>query len=214
MTFTDSLWSDIAGIRAAIGEHPFVKGLGDGSLPKDVFDGYLAQDGLYLAYYARALAGLATLASDASDTVFWATGARESILVERALHETHVAGFNVEPSPTCRGYTSYLLSLIAGGDYAEAAAGVLPCYWVYQDVGDELLAAAGSLDDHTYGDWIGVYSDESFATQVVQARGIVDRLAASAGDAGRARMRTAFVTASRYEWMFWDAAWRQETWPV
>ncbi len=95
-----------------------------------------------------------------------------------------------------------------------AAAGVLPCFWIYQDVGDHLLSQAGSLDAHTYGDWIGMYSDEEFAASVGRAKAIVDRCAEGADDATVERMHEAYSTAARYEWMFWDAAWRRESWPV
>ncbi|WP_028707768.1 TenA family protein [Propionicicella superfundia] len=215
MRFTDRLWEAIVPIRAAIGEHPFLQTLGDGTLDRDLFVGYLTQDALYLGQYGRVLAGLATMATDPADLVFWATGARESIEVERQLHASHVADPDAATmSPTSRAYTSYLLSLLAGGNYAEAATGVLPCYWVYQDVGNELLERAGRLDDHPFADWIGLYSDPAFAGQVEQARRIVDRLGDAADETTAARMTTAFVTASRYEWMFWDAAWRREPWPV
>lgn len=215
MSFTDHLWTRIVPIREAIGAHPFVRALGDGTLDREIFLGYLAQDAAYLGQYARVLAGLASLSDDPAELVFWAEGARESIEVEQDLHRSHVGDdAATEPSPTCRAYTSYLLSLLATGGYAEAAAGVLPCYWVYKDVGDELRTLAGPLDDHPYADWIALYSDPAFAEQVQRARGIVDRLGASADDAAAGRMVSAFVTASRYEWMFWDAAWRRETWPI
>lgn len=215
MTFCDRLWTQIAPLRKAIGEHPFVRALGDGTLPPEIFVGYLAQDALYLGQYSRVLAGLATMADNPDDALFWAKGARESIEVERQMHASHVDDLTAaELSPSGRAYTSYLLSLLAGGDYANAATGVLPCYWVYQDVGEELLAAAGSLEGHPFADWIGLYSDVSFADQVEVAKSIVERLGTEANATTQARMITTFVTATRYEWMFWDAAWRQESWPI
>lgn len=215
MTFTTEVWAETAAIREAIYAHPFVAGLGDGTLPQATFVEYMQQDALYLADYGRALAGIAAQASEPDDTIFWAAGARETIVVERELHGSHVSDLAAATmSPTCRGYTAYLLSLLTTGSYAVAAAGVLPCYWVYQDVGDRLLAAAGTLDGHPYGDWISMYADDHFAQQVVQAKQIVDRLAAEATPQDRARMATAYATATRYEYLFWDAAWRLERWPV
>lgn len=215
MSFSTDVWAATAPVREAIYTHPFVSGLGDGTLPKDKFVEYMSQDALYLANYGRVLAGLASQALDPDDTIFWAAGARETIVVERELHGAHVSDLTATTmSPTCRAYTSYLLSLLTTGNYAVAAAGVLPCYWVYQDVGDRLLAAAGSLARHPYGDWIGMYADEHFAAQVTQAKAIIDRLAAAADPDTRDRMATAYATATRYEYMFWDAAWRLEIWPV
>ncbi len=215
MTFTDDLWAATVPIRDAISRHPFLVGLRDGSLDREVFAGYLAQDARYLGQYARVLAGLAAQASDPDDVTFWSRGATEAIVVERQLHATHVADLDgVEPSPTCLAYTSYLLSLLSSGSYAVCAAGVLPCYWVYADVGAELSAGASDLDAHPYADWITVYADPGFAAEAGHARAIVDRIGNLADSATATAMTRAFVTATRYEWMFWDAAWRRETWPV
>ncbi|MDC4232334.1 TenA family protein [Actinomyces sp. B33] len=215
MTFSDDAWAAIAPIRAAIDAHPFIGALRDGTLDREVFDGYMTQDALYLADYGRALAGLATMSDDPDDFVFWAQCAANSILVERQLHASRVDIMaDAEASPTCQAYTSFLLASQSGGDYPVAAAAVVPCFWIYQVVGDDLLAAAGDVGDHPYGDWIATYADPVFAEQTAAVRGIVDRLAAEGGPGVANRMLRAFVQASRYEWMFWDAAYRQETWPV
>lgn len=215
MSFSARTWAATAGIRAAIDELAFVRELGDGSLQRQRFTYYMAQDALYLGDYARVLAGLAVMAPEAEQSLFWARSAHETVVVERSLHTAHVDDFSAaRMSPTCRGYTAYLLSLLVGGSYPVAVAGVLPCFWIYQDVGERLLAVAGDLHAHPYGDWIGAYADDAFAQSVRQARAIADELAASADPATVTRMHEAFATASRYEWMFWDAAHREEAWPV
>lgn len=213
--FTDQVWRQTAGIRAAIDQLPFVRQLQDGTLSADRFGYYLAQDALYLGDFGRALAAAASQSTTAEDLVFWSGAARTTILVERDLHATHIADLAAaEPSPTCTGYRSYLLSLATCGDYPVLAAGLLPCFWIYQDVGDRMLANAGDLSTHRYGDWIAAYGDPEFAQATQMAKELVDRLAEQAAAPTRRRMSTAFVTASRFEWLFWDAAYRMETWPV
>ncbi|QQR99470.1 MAG: TenA family protein [Austwickia sp.] len=219
MTFSSECWEAIAPVRAAIDAHPFLRGLEDGTLDRDLFVGYMAQDAIYLDAYARALAAAAAQAPTPDEVVFWATSAREAILVERELHAGHVADFAAAvASPTTTAYTNHLLGLAAGGCYEALAAGLLPCFWIYEDVGtrlkDRVTAARGGLDGHAFGDWIGQYGDPAFAQTTREAVALVDRLAQAAREATRTRMRAAFVTASRYEWMFWDAAHRAETWPV
>ncbi|GAB95546.1 thiaminase/transcriptional activator TenA [Kineosphaera limosa] len=220
MSFVDQLWQTIEPIRTAIDELPFVTGLADGSLDADRFGYYMAQDALYLADYGRALAACAAQATDPGDMVFWAESARQTVVVERELHAAHVErGLHDlgQPSPTCTAYTSYLLAHSAQGCYPALAAGVLPCFWIYDDVGTRMKAvveARGGLSEHPYGDWIAAYGDPEFAASTARAREIVDRLAQAADEGVRQRMTRAFVTAARYEWMFWDAAWRRETWPV
>ena len=111
-------------------------------------------------------------------------------------------------------YTSYLFSLAAAGSYPVLAAGILPCFWIYEDVGRRLKEGLSDLAGHPYADWIRTYGDPAFAATTQQAKQILDRLGAQADPGTVEQMHKAFTTASRYEWMFWDAAWRQETWPV
>ena len=214
MSFTERLWARIAPIRAAIDELPFLGALADGSLPRERFDHYLRQDALYLGQYARVLARVASLADDPDELVFWAERARDSIVVERALHARHVDVMaDAVALPSCAAYTSFLLAQ-SRGEYGVAATSVLPCFWIYQDVGERILAAAGDLTNHPYGDWIGTYADPAFAEQTLRVRAIVDRVAEQGDGSLRGRMASAGEQAGRYEWMFWDAAWRMEAWPV
>lgn len=214
-TFCRQAWNAIGPIRAAIDALPFLAGLRDGSLPRNTFNFYLAQDAHYLGDYSRALAMCASQADVAAEREFWTTSALEAATVECALHAARVEDFTtVEKSPTCTAYTSYLLSLTTAGSYAALAAAVLPCFWIYQDVGERLYGNAGNLDMHPYGDWIGTYAAPGFAEATSTARSIVDTVAArSSGDVVE-RMRRSFYRASQYEWMFWDTAFRREIWPI
>jgi thiaminase/transcriptional activator TenA len=215
VTFSTELWECAAPVLETIDRLPFLTALEDGSLPRDQFDYYMAQDAHYLAAYGRVLAGAAGQAERAEELLFWAGSAQTAISVERELHAAHVADFTaVEMSPTCTAYTSYLLSLLPSGCYPALVAALLPCFWIYEDVGRRLKERLGDLDGHPYADWIGTYGDPGFAVAARHAQAIVDRVAAESGARDRERMRHAFATAARYEWMFWDAAWRREAWPV
>ena len=214
MSFCDDAWQATAETRAAIDRHPFLTGLTDGTLPQPSFNHYLGQDAIYLGIYARVLAGLASQADDIDEGLFWSNSASTSVLVERQLHESRVSLGEATTGPTTLAYTSYLLATLAGGSYPVAVAAVLPCFWIYQDVGDTILARVGDLTGHPYADWIGMYADEAFAESVRRAKEIADHQASRSGDAVVTRMLDAFATAARYEWMFWDAGWRRETWPV
>ena len=215
MSFSHDAWEAIAPIRQAIDELPLLTGMEDGSLPRDSFVYYMAQDAHYLADYGRVLAAAASQTTNPDDLLFWARSANTTVVVERELHAAHVADFAASTkSPTCTAYTSYLFSLAAAGHYPTLAAGILPCFWIYEDVGRRLKARISDLTEHPYADWISTYGDPEFAASTEQAKRILDRLAAQADPAAVEQMHEAFATASRYEWMFWDAAWRQETWPI
>ncbi|PID53043.1 MAG: hypothetical protein CSB46_10455 [Micrococcales bacterium] len=119
-------------------------------------------------------------------------------------------------SATCQAYTDFILATAATGSYATLVAALLPCHWVYQDVGARLCGAVENIDEHPYGDWIAAYADPEFAAVVDQARQIANTTAESEseGAAVREQMLSAFVQASRYEWMFWDAALHDSRWPI
>ncbi|MGI5127303.1 thiaminase II [Pseudonocardia sp. CA-107938] len=220
MRTRDLLWSDVEPVHAAILAHPFVTGLTDATLPRPAFRYYIVQDSHYLRGYAKALAVCAAKAPTADATAMFAAHAGGAIAAERELHASLMADLGssaaeaaAEPvGPATQAYVSYLLATAHGGSYAEAVAAVLPCYWIYAKVGAELVAAGSA--DPLYARWIATYGGAEFQTVVDEVLAETDRIGAAASPAELAAMRTHFTTTSRYEWMFWDAAWRQEQWPL
>jgi thiaminase/transcriptional activator TenA len=218
--FTGELWRGIADIYGAILAHPFLTGLTDGSLPHDAFAFYVVQDALYLQRYAEALAAVASRAPDTAGTEMFARHAAGVVAVEQKLHDSLLASLGIdpasadmaEPAPTTLGYTSYLLATIRGGSYAEGVGAVLPCYWIYWEVGKE-LARSGSPDPR-YQRWIDTYGGGEFGDVAREVLAVADGLGAGLATSERARVRRHFRTTSRYEWMFWDMGYRKESWPL
>jgi thiaminase/transcriptional activator TenA len=219
-TLTSRLWSSIEPIFARILEHPFLKGLSDGSLERDAFVYYVVQDAHYLRQYARALSLLSSRAATENDILIFSKHAGGAIEVERALHESFFADFGMSEAdvastpmaPTNLAYTSYLLSTVSGGSYPEGVAVVLPCYWIYWEVG-KLLLASGS-PNQLFQRWIDTYGGEEFGDIVQEVLWLTDRLESECSPGEQARMTEHFVTTSRYEWMFWDMGYRKEAWPI
>jgi len=213
----DILWADVESIYAAILAHPFVTGLTDGSLPRAAFRHYIVQDAHYLRGYAKALAACAAKAPGEDATVMFAQHAAGAIAAERDLHASLMADLGGSPddepvAPTTRAYVSYLMATVLGGSYAEAVGAVLPCYWIYARVGEALLAAGSP--DPLYARWIAMYGGEAFQAVVDAVLTETDRVGATLSPTELDRMREHFTTTSRYEWMFWDAGWHCEEWPV
>jgi thiaminase/transcriptional activator TenA len=219
-SFTSELWQGIADVYRAILAHPFVTGLTDGSLPPDAFAFYVVQDALYLPRYAKALAAVASRAPDAAGTEMFARHAAGVIAVEQTLHGALLASLGIdpaaaaaaEPAPTTLAYTSYLLATIGGGSYAEGVGAVLPCYWIYWEVGKELLRC-GSPDTR-YQQWIDMYGGEDFGEIVRGVLAVANGLGPDLAPCERARVHRHFRTSSRYEWMFWDMGYQKESWPI
>jgi thiaminase/transcriptional activator TenA len=209
-------------LRAAIIEHPFNTELAEGTLSTERFQFYLVQDSRYLIGFARALAVAATRARTNRDVAFFAGAAQESMVVERELHDSYFDRFGlsaadqqaIETSPTCLAYTSFLLATAQTGSYAELVAALLPCFWIYQEVGAWTQAQLRPANGHPYLAWIDTYTDDAYTESVLTCRHAVDTAAASADDLTRAAMLAAFTRATEYEWLFWDSAYRLETWPT
>lgn len=211
----DVLWSDITGVYEAILAHPFLAGLADGTLPREAFRHYVVQDAHYLRGYAKALAVCAAKAPDESATVMFAQHAAGAIAAERDLHASlldELGTLDDEVAPATRAYLSYLLATAHGGSYADAVGAVLPCYWIYARVGETLLEKGSP--DPLYARWIAMYGGEDFQGVVDAVLAETDRTAAALSEPDLARMRRHFATTARYEWMFWDGAYRQERWPL
>lgn len=218
--FTGSLWRTSESIYQRILAHPFPAGLADGSLPRECFRFYVLQDALYLREYARALSLLGARSPDSDTFELLHEHAAGTLAVERSLHEDLFEQLGVaqgevdaiEPSPTTLAYTDFLIRTAALGEYPEALGAVLPCYWVYWEVG-KALRQKGSPDP-LYQRWIDTYAGADFGPLVLSVLDLTDRACGDLGTVQKTSVMRAFFTASRYEWMFWDAAWRLEGWPV
>jgi thiaminase/transcriptional activator TenA len=219
-SFSARLWDSIGDIYRAILAHPFITGLTDGTLPADSFAFYVVQDALYLQDYARALAAVGSRAPTSDAMQMFARHAADAVTAELELHATLLTELGIsaadvkraEQAPTNRGYTSYLLATAHAGSYAEGVAAVLPCYWIYWEVGKELLRA-GSPDPR-YQRWISTYAAPEYGAVVASVIAEVDRIARTVSGAERELMSRRFATTSRYEWMFWEAGFTRESWPV
>ena len=137
------------------------------------------------------------------------------------LHRGYAAQFGISAAdleretmaPTTRGYTDFLLRVAATGDFAELASALLPCMWGFSEIGQRLAdpAAPGRCPLRRL--------DRDVRRSGV--RGILPAGAASWWTASprtparpaRERMAAAFITSSRYELAFWEAAYTLERWP-
>ena len=212
------LWGSVAAdVFPAILKHPFVRGLTDGSLPEAAFRYYVEQDALYLRDFGRGLAELGAKTEDDEAFMMFCDHGKNALVVERALHAGFLSGWGasdvvVEASPTTMLYTGFLRRAAGEQPFALALAAYLPCYWIYLEVG-RALVAKGSPNP-LYQRWIDTYAGDAFAAVVAQVLEVADRAGAELTEAGRTQAKALFRRAGQLEWMFWDAAWRRETWPV
>jgi thiaminase (transcriptional activator TenA) len=202
--------------------HPFVVALGNGTLPERKFKYYILQDARFLGDLSRVFAAAAVKAPDSDSALRFAELAKETITVERSLHENYGKCWkmtakqmsSVPMAPTNYAYTRHMLSVALSGSSAEITVVALPCAWIYCVVGQHLLKTGPPPKNHPYRDWLMLYASPEFAEVQRWMRKKVDQWAKTAGKEEKQRMEAAFVISSRYEWMFWDMAWNEEEWPV
>ena len=220
MKFSEKAWGEITPIYAAILEHPFIRELAAGVLSKERFQFYMVQDALYLTEFSRVLSLVAAGAPDPDTMMRFDESARNALIVERTLHETFLREFAItadvvaraEMASTCFTYTNFLLATAHRSSIEVTVAAVLPCFWIYWEVGKFVRAEA--TPSNPYRLWIDTYGDESFGEGVREVIATADGMAASSAPTVLDDMMHVFRRASQLEWMFWDSAYRLETWPV
>lgn len=218
--FSTTAWQRNLALYEAILDLPFNRELEEGSLSEERFKHYMIQDAHYLEGFARALALAAARGRSADDVVHFAEAAKTAIVVERSLHADFFKLFGVSEedfastrvSPACEHYVSWLLRVTALESEATGLAALLPCFWIYREVGKHIHARAAK--GNRYQAWIDTYSGEEFARAVDEVISVVDEVAEEASEKERKAMHNAFTRATELEWLFWDSAYRLECWPT
>ena len=211
----DPVWEKILG-------HPFVRGLGDGSLPRDKFTFFLRQDYLFLIEYSRVLAIASAKAPDLAGMTRFAELMHATLTVEMELHRSYCAGFGITSeqlertriAPATSAYARYLVSIAYEGSVQEIAAALLPCEWGYSEIGRHLAAHGDTSEKNPYASWIETYASEEFCGLGEWLRGYLDAMAKSPSVDQRRRLEQVFLTSSRHEYLFWQMGYNKEQWPV
>lgn len=220
MLFSQDVWQRNAELYQQILKLPFNQELAQGTLNRDAFSHYVIQDAHYLLAYGRALAVCAAKAFDADDVIQFSEGAKIAIVVERSLHNDFMQGFNIskeefENTPltlACHHYTSFLTATAWSESYPVVLASLLPCFWIYAEVGKAIVNK--SVPNNPYQAWIDTYSGEEFNTAVNNVIRTIDKVAATCDADTLTKMHKAYTDAAKLEWMFWDSAYQQRTWPI
>lgn len=195
--------------------HPFVTGIGDGTLDMEKFRYFMLQDYLYLFDYARVFA-LGVVKARAPELMRVFAANVDAILggemkIHRAymkrLDITEEQVFAVKPALANLSYTNYMLSVAQTGGPMEIVASILACSWSYAEIGQALAAIPGAAEHLFYGEWIRGYASEEYAATNQTLIELMDSLAADAGEEQLAYLTDVFVNCSRYELGFWDMAW-------
>lgn len=219
-SFTAEAWAANLSLFERARDMPFNRELGDGTLHPDSFRHYVVQDAHYLVAFGQALAVAAAKADHPDHIVQFAAAAQGAIAVERELHTDLIRKLGLEPhifadtpvAPTCDHYRAFLLATAFREPLPVVVAAMLPCFWIYREVGRHILGTARV--GNPFQAWIDTYGGDEFAQVVDRMIAVTDELAEETGPPTRLAMHRAYARACQLEWMFWDAAHRREVWPV
>ena len=207
-----SIWEDCL-------KHPFVTGIGDGTLAVEKFRHFMLQDYLYLFDYARVFALGVVKARDPELMRTFAANVDAILGGEMKIHRAYMKRlgiseeqvFTVKPALDNVSYTNYMLSVASNGTPMEIVTAILACSWSYAEIGQALAAVPGAAEHPFYGEWIRGYASEDYAATNQALIELMDSLAANATEEQIAYLIEIFVNCSRYELGFWDMSWGMRT---
>ena len=209
--WTQEAWTEASGIYADIIGHPFILELADGTLSPERFKRYIAQDELYLGNYGRQMYAFADMIEDPSQKKMFSDFAKAGLEGEKAMHQLMIARFGVDtsasPSRVTAEYNAHTEAAIRTGCKEIAFASLLPCIWIYNEVGKHIRNKAVT-EGNPYCEWIEEYGNEDFSAAVEQVLSLIDCYAAGTDEVTRSEMTRQFCEGTSFEYEFWDYAYR------
>jgi thiaminase/transcriptional activator TenA len=204
----------------AVFDHPFVRGIGDGTLSRDRFEFYLKQDYVYLVDFSRVFAMAAAKSATLPDMGTFATLLNVTLDTEMELHRKTCAAFGISgkalfetrKSLITTAYTDFLVRTCYEGDLSDILAVLVPCACGYVEIAEK-LKSQGLPDDRFYQDWINTYSSAEFREFAEGLIGRMNEHAVGAPARIRDRWFHLYETSARYEHLFFDMSWKMEGWP-
>ncbi|WP_223067926.1 thiaminase II [Paenibacillus caui] len=221
--FTERLHTSVREVWRACHNHPFLVELREGTLDQERFIFYMKQDYVFLKEYAKMFALGSLKAQDLATMGKFAELLHSTLNVEMELHRQYAQRFgitseeleNTQAAPITVAYTRYMLEAGLQGSLGDVAASLLPCMWSYREIGSSFVRDyPHCLNHELYKEWFLMYSSEEFGTLTDWCIDLMDSIAEGLPERDLARLEERFVTTSKFEYMFWDMAYRQEEWPV
>jgi thiaminase/transcriptional activator TenA len=208
-------------IWRAIDGHSFLRELHAGTLPMNRFTYFILQDYVYLLDFAQVLCQGGAKSPDLETLELFARHALAAVEVERTFHASFGKSLGlsreqldaVPKGPATQAYIAHLKRVAHGGSLGEIVAAILPCYWIYGEVGRRLYRNR-PRKPKIYRQWIESYASEAYWRPVREQIHLMDRVATGANSSEKKLMTSHFLLSSRYEYLFWDQAYRLEKWPV
>lgn len=217
MDFCEEMRKKTAVYWEASFEHPFVKEIADGTLPLEKFKFYMLQDAYYLKHYTKVLALAAAKATDDTHIHYFLKTAQFIHEAELLLHRTTFKQLQVtdeeimqfEVAPAAYNYVNHLYYAVQNGGVEEAFAALLPCPWLYQEIGQKIKGA--QPNQPLYREWIALYSSDEMIQTIAEQKAILNDFTQNSPQK-QVVLSDYFERSCYYELLFWDMAWSGQSW--
>lgn len=221
--FTERLLENVKPIWEKNHQHPFVQGIGNGTLEQEKFIYYMKQDYVYLIDYAKLFSAAVMKSNDLETMGKFSKILDETLNYEMELHRQFAAEFGIsreeleatKPTPVNLAYTRYMLHVSQNGSLAEVVSCLLPCAWDYWEIGKLLRKQYGhQIERNTYRKWIETYDSETFGEGAKWLIALMDELADGLPERELARLEEHFIMTSKFEYLFWDMNYHEQDWLI
>lgn len=202
-------------------QHPFLVQLQNGTLPLEKFRYYLIQDSYYLHHFSilynkvaeqtknaelqqQMIENAASLAK--GELAIRAEFFEKLAITEEEVRETPIA-------PTTYHYVSHMYRQLVESNDWVAAASLLPCSWLYFEIGKALQDSKIQSPMPVYQKWINTYGESEAQKVIDKECTLLNRLYNKSTPEQQEKMVSAFVISTKMEFNFWEMAYQLETWP-
>ena len=208
-SWSENAWRVVQPLFKKICEHPFQSQMAEGTLSEDVFKIYLQQDSIYLSNYSKEMLMFADMVDDKDLKERFKIFAEDSMVAEKGLHQQLMSEFGIkgaDPLPVTVEYMNHTRQYLDKGDIFLSLASILPCMWIYNEVGHYVQKRAKGGKSNPFHSWIECYSSEMMDNGAPVMRELIDRLAEKETSKRKALMRSVFIRGCELEYEFWDQA--------
>ncbi len=218
MKNSERIYNDMIDLWETYNNHPFVKGLADGTLPKEKFKFFMIQDHLYLMQYAKVFAMGVIKSKQESDMRLFANLISATLDVENAIHRSYLKKLGLsneelaaaKTSIVTESYTNYMIGVAQKEGMPEIMAAVLACSWTYKLIGDFLEKCPGAKEHEFYGDWVRQYMSDTYRSSNDLMIDMFDRFSEGCSEKEFQNLEQIIYNCTQFEYMFWDMAWNQK----
>lgn len=218
MKLSEKLYLSAKEIWDSYYEHPFIKGIGEGSLDINKFKYYMIQDYLYLLDYTKVFALGVIKSKDESNMKIFAELVHSTIGGEMNIHKTYMKRLKIteedikdaKQSLMNVSYTNYMLWVSQNGGLLNLAVAVLSCSWSYKMIADKVNEIPDAINHEFYGEWIKGYVSKEYDEANNKIINMVDELGENCSEDEISNLINIFINCSRYEYEFWNMAYEMK----